>query len=451
MPITKHVKERILMAIISKQVKDDKMPELEDRKVVEHNDLITSIAKMDKTPLKIFELAASCIDTENPPKDNIVYLSKVELFKFFDVSDSNKHSRFKQAIEVMQKQAFFEVKEKKGKGFKYRSIVPIPTVTWNDYNDNVEIFFNPYIMPYLIDLGTKYTQYAISDIMELNSKYSIILYKWLSMHFNQFEYYTKKGERRKEQLEEYRNPIIKVSELRMITDTENEYKRSDHFEKWIIQTPLNEINAHSHFDVTYDKIKKGRSIDSIQFHITKKAQPQELNGEYKEREQDPAYLQGKKNREEQTALLSAKAMQNPYTMELLEFGILEMRNLADIHLMARLQEVVYPIYSEIEGQAGIKRVREHFETINNHKQDYSKPNIAQYLLVSARNFLASGDVIKKNNGKTKYLRSNGKVEAVNGNKIPDHRYKPAYVNETTPEEQKKLERIKKQLSDSMKK
>ena len=308
MPITKHVKERILMAIISKQVKDDKMPELEDRKVVEHNDLITSIAKMDKTPLKIFELAASCIDTENPPKDNIVYLSKVELFKFFDVSDSNKHSRFKQAIEVMQKQAFFEVKEKKGKGFKYRSIVPIPTVTWNDYNDNVEIFFNPYIMPYLIDLGTKYTQYAISDIMELNSKYSIILYKWLSMHFNQFEYYTKKGERRKEQLEEYRNPIIKVSELRIITDTENEYKRSDHFEKWIIQTPLNEINAHSHFDVTYDKIKKGRSIDSIQFHITKKAQPQELNGEYKEREQDPAYLQGKKNREEQTALLSAKAM-----------------------------------------------------------------------------------------------------------------------------------------------
>jgi plasmid replication initiation protein len=51
--------------------------------------------------------------------------------------------------------------------------------------------------------------------------------------------------------------------------------------------------------VTYDKIKKGRSIDSIQFHISKKAQPQELNGEYKEREQDPAYLQGKKNREEQ--------------------------------------------------------------------------------------------------------------------------------------------------------
>ncbi len=40
--------------------------ELSKRKVVEHNSLITSIAKMDKTPLKMFELAVSCIDTEKP-------------------------------------------------------------------------------------------------------------------------------------------------------------------------------------------------------------------------------------------------------------------------------------------------------------------------------------------------------------------------------------------------
>ena len=229
------------------------------------------------------------------------------------------------------------------------------------------------------------------------------------------------------------------------------YQTFKDFDRYILKNSLNEINQHTHFVVTYDKIKKGRAIDSILFHIAKKEQPQGLNGEYKAREQDPAYLQGKKNREEQTALLSAKAMQNPYTMELLEFGILEMRNLADIHLMARLQEVVYPIYSDIEGQAGIKRVREHFETINNHKQDYSKPNIAQYLLVSARNFLASGDVIKKEKGRTKYLRSNGKVIAVNGNKIPDHRYKSEYENETTSEQKEELEKIKKELSDKMKK
>ncbi|NEX59117.1 RepB family plasmid replication initiator protein, partial [Lactococcus lactis] len=79
--------------------------ELSKRKVVEHNSLITSIAKMDKTPLKMFELSVSCIDTEEPPKDHTVYLSKAELFAFFKVDDSNKHTRFKQAVENMQKQA----------------------------------------------------------------------------------------------------------------------------------------------------------------------------------------------------------------------------------------------------------------------------------------------------------------------------------------------------------
>ena len=441
------------MTIISNEKETIKIPEIEKRKVAEHNDLITSIAKMDKTPLKIFELAVSFIDTENPPSDNTVHLSKSEIYNFFDVSDNDKHSRFKKAITTLHKQSIFEIREmneKRGK-YEYQVISPLEKTTWNDYSDILTIKFTSSIMPYLINLKTNFTQYALLDIMELNSKYSIILYKWLSMQYNQYEHYKNKGGRRKEQLEKYCNPEIKVSELRVITDTSLEYKRFTHFETWIIEKPLEEINKHTHFMVTYEKIKKGRNIDSIQFHITKKVQPQELNGEYKEREQDPAYLQGKKNREEQTALLSAKAMQNPYTMELLEFEILEMRNLADISLMARLQEVVYPIYSEIEGQAGINRVREHFETIKNHRQDYSKPNIAQYLLVSARNFLASGDVIKKEKGKTKYLRTEGKVEVVNGNKIPDHRYKSAYVNETTPEEQRELERIKKEISNKISK
>ena len=441
------------MTIISNEKETIKIPEIEKRKVAEHNDLITSIAKMDKTPLKIFELAVSFIDTENPPSDNTVHLSKSEIYNFFDVSDNDKHSRFKKAITTLHKQSIFEIREmneKRGK-YEYQVISPLEKTTWNDYSDILTIKFTSSIMPYLINLKTNFTQYALLDIMELNSKYSIILYKWLSMQYNQYEHYKNKGGRRKEQLEKYCNPEIKVSELRVITDTSLEYKRFTHFETWIIEKPLEEINKHTHFMVTYEKIKKGRNIDSIQFHITKKVQPQELNGEYKEREQDPAYLQGKKNREEQIALLSANAMQNPFTMELLEFEILEMRNLADISLMARLQEVVYPIYSEIEKQAGIKRVREHFETIKNHRQDYSKPNIAQYLLVSARNFLASGDVIKKEKGKTKYLRAEGKVEAVNGNKIPDHRYKPAYVNETTPEEQRELERIKKEISNKISK
>ncbi len=209
--------------------------ELSKRKVVEHNDLITSIAKMNKTPLKMFELAVSCIDTEEPPKDNTVYLSKTDLFAFFKVSDNDKHSRFKEAVRAMQKEAYFEIKEEQDKGFKFKSIVPIPYVEWNDYNNEVTIRFDQAIMPYLINLKKNFTQHALSDLAELNSKYSIILYRWLSMNYNQYEHYSVKGGRRAEQVEAYRNPSISMQELRIMTDTIKEYPRFQSFESYVIK------------------------------------------------------------------------------------------------------------------------------------------------------------------------------------------------------------------------
>ncbi|MDP1007696.1 replication initiation protein, partial [Klebsiella pneumoniae] len=72
------------------------------------------------------------------------------------------------------------------------------------------------------------------------------------------------------QVEAYRNPTITVKELRVMTDTVNEYKRMFQFTEWILEKPLAEINAHTSFNVSYEKVKKGRSIDSIVFHIEKK-------------------------------------------------------------------------------------------------------------------------------------------------------------------------------------
>ena len=394
------------MTIISNEKETIKIPEIEKRKVAEHNDLITSIAKMDKTPLKIFELAVSFIDTENPPSDNTVHLSKSEIYNFFDVSDNDKHSRFKKAITTLHKQSIFEIREmneKRGK-YEYQVISPLEKTTWNDYSDILTIKFTSSIMPYLINLKTNFTQYALLDIMELNSKYSIILYKWLSMQYNQYEHYKNKGGRRKEQLEKYCNPEIKVSELRVITDTSLEYKRFTHFETWIIEKPLEEINKHTHFNVRYEKFKKGRSIDSIQFHISKKEKPQELNGEYKTREQDPAYMQDKANREEQEDKLFKQAMQNPYTMELITSTLLSPVEMTDITLMANLQQEVYPLYKELENIVGLEGVRKHLEYVSSKKLDYSKPNLVKYLKTAVMRYLDSGDTKQPEESKTRFLK-----------------------------------------------
>ncbi|WP_282667985.1 RepB family plasmid replication initiator protein [Lactococcus cremoris] len=375
------------MPIITEKQENKKqvltLNELSKRKVVEHNSLITSIAKMDKTPLKMFELAVSCINTEEPPKDNIIYLSKAELFTFFKVDDNDKHSRFKQAIAKMQEQAFFEIKEEKNKGFKFRRILPIPTVEWTDYDDKVMIQFNQFIMPYLIELKQNFTQYTLSEIMELNSKYSIILYKWLSMNYNQYEHYSNKGGRRAEQVENYRDPSISIKELRIMTDTIKEYKHFPHFENWILKKPLEEINAHTSFNVSYEKIKKGRSIDSIVFHIEKKRTAEDNS--YKL--EDQAYIEDKKAKEETEKDLYTEAMQSRYTTLLLENMLLSPFEMQDIKIMAGLQKNVYPLYDELKALRGLNGVKGHLSYVSSKQEAYSKRNIAKYLKKAIEHYL----------------------------------------------------------------
>ena len=357
--------------------------ELSKRKVVEHNSLITSIAKMDKTPLKMFELAVSLIDTDNPPQDQTVYLSKQEMFAFFKVNDNDKNSRFKQAIEKMQKQAFFQIKKEHDKGFKFVSIVPIPYVEWTDYNDEVKIEFHREIMPYLINLKTNFTQHALSDIAELNSKYAIILYRWLSMNYNQYDHYSVKGGRREEQVESYRNPKIGIRELREMTDTVNEYQRFDRFESYILKNSLKEINAHTTFNVTHEKVKKGRSIDSIVFHITKKTVADDIS--YKL--DDPAYIDDKIRQEESEKDLVYEAMKSPYTKLLMEHFLLSYIDLTDTAILSGLQKNVYPLYDELKELRGLKGVKEHLAYIRDKQDDYSKKNIAKYLKKSIEQYL----------------------------------------------------------------
>ena len=447
MPISNTQRSVFYMSSITEKAKNQKqvltLNELSKRKVVEHNSLITSIAKMDKTPLKMFELAVSCINTEEPPKDNTVYLSKADLFAFFKVSDNDKHSRFKQAVRAMQKEAYFEIKEEADKGFKFESIVPIPYVKWNDYNNEVIIRFDQAIMPYLINLKKNFTQHALSDLAELNSKYSLILYRWLSMNYSQYEHYSTKGGRRAEQVEAYRNPSITVKELRVITDTVNEYKRFDSLETWILKKPLEEINAHTSFNVSYEKVKKGRSIDSIVFHIEKK--PVAKNEYYKQEEQDPVYLENKADREAKQKMLFAEAMQSPYTKLLGEKWLINVADMQNISTMTGLAEKVYPLYDELKEARGLKGVETHLSYVASKQEGYSKRNVVKYLKTAIEGYLptvALQDLEQPERANTKKPKPRTLEEVAKD-------FLPEYENITTETEKEELRQMKAEIEKKL--
>lgn len=435
------------MPIISEKQENQKqvltLNDLEKRKVVEHNSLITSIAKMDKTPLKMFELAVSCIDTEEPPKDHTVYLSKAELFAFFKVSDNDKHSRFKEAVEKMQKQAFFKIKEKKEHGFEFENIVPIPYVKWTDYHDEVLIRFSPEIIPYLVNLKKNFTQHALSDLAELNSKYSIILYRWLSMNYNQYEHYSVKGGRREEQVESYRNPSISIRELREMTDTIKEYSRFQSFENRVLKNAVVEITQHTSFNVSYEKVKKGRSIDSIVFHIAKK--PVAKNEYYKQEEQDPVYLENKADREVKQQALFTEAMQSPYTKLLGEKWLINVADMQNISTMTGLAEKVYPLYDELKEARGLKGVETHLSYVASKQEGYSKRNVVKYLKTAIEGYLptvALQDLEQPERANTKKPKPRTLEEVAKD-------FLPEYENITTETEKEELRQIKAEIDKKL--
>lgn len=376
--------------------------ELEKKKIVEHNDLIMSSAKMDTVPLKFFELAVAEIDTFNPPKDNTIYLSKKDMFKFLNAKDNDKdkYYRFKQAISKMQKQAFFEIREEKGKGFVFRNIVPIPYVEWKSYSDEVKIRFDVEIMPYLTELKTNFTQFALTDIQGLNSKHSIIIYKWINMNYNQFEYYKKNGNRDGQQLYKLCNPVIEVDELRWLTNTQKEYVgRFTNFELYVIKKPIKEINKYTRFNVTYDKIREGRKITKIQFHIS---------------------LKGEKTIEDSSkskkVVTLADAQQSPYSQLLMGALLITFNDMQNETLMLSLAAKIYPKYDEFVEKYSLDMLKKHLEYVKAHSTNIK--DLVTYLdnaLQGYQNKLATQE---KDNKESK--PKNRKKGTIQKEKIPDY-------------------------------
>ncbi|MDU7427142.1 MAG: RepB family plasmid replication initiator protein, partial [Staphylococcus epidermidis] len=170
-----------------------------------------------------------------------------------------------------------------------------------------------------------------------------------------------------------------------MTDTVKLYKEFRDLDKRVLKESLEEINTHTSFNVTYEKVKKGRSIDSIVFHITKK--PVARNDFYKLEEQDPIYLQDKANKEQAEELLAGKALKSKYTKLLLDNMLLSPYEMTDTSLMAGLQAHVYPLYDELKKLRGLNGVKDHLSYVSSKQEAYSKRNVAKYLKKAIEQYL----------------------------------------------------------------
>lgn len=228
-------------------------------RVVQDNNLIQAINKLDRTTFKVFEMAVSCIDTNNPKQE--ITLSKHDIFNFLDMGNSNRYTRMEEVMKRLSQQGIILNLPNDEKML----VNVTSTLRWGtkDDNDRVIIRFNDLIMPYLVELKANFTQYQITEIKGLNSKYSLILFKWLMMKHNAYQ----------------SNPEISMKELRELTDTVDEYTdRFNNFNNKVLKVAKDEITKHTTLNVSYTKIaRKGRKITSIQWHVKEKTKDKAID------------------------------------------------------------------------------------------------------------------------------------------------------------------------------
>ena len=329
-----------------------------DSIVAQHNDLITAVARMEKIPLKLFEMAVGAYDSKSD--SNEVEIDKELVYDFLDIKGGSRSKRLEKALIDLHQHAVFTLTHKEDDGTETTmTISPISSTSYNSAGSKIKLRFDRDLLPYISMLQTNFTQYRLSDIAELGSKYAIVLYKLLTMSYNQYGYYRKHPDKGKTpaQIDAMANPHFTLAELKHITGTENCYPRFNSFDQSVIKPAIKEICDKTDYSIAYDKHKTGRRVTGIVFHIKRDG---------------ISYVKNKDRSEPEPAVkLDAIELQtvlgSPYTGLLMAAGLTDPIALTgDASYQRGLLERLYPAYDRFVERFDQAALERHVKYVGEH-------------------------------------------------------------------------------------
>lgn len=353
---------------------------LDNRIVSEHNDLIRSTANMTSLSLKLFEIAVSAMDSREKQPSHEVRINKEQIYNALGIKGTSKNQQLSKALNTLRKSSNFEITTEQNGEIHDIGITPVYYADNNYSSDYAVIRFAPEILPFITDLKKNFTQYQLNDILHLKNKYAVSMYRWFTMNYRQYEYYANSGKRREDQIEKYANPEITLEELRKLTGTEKKYSAFYDVRRYIIDPICNEITKHTKYNITYDRIKSGRKVVAIKFHISKKGE--------KKVEKDSI-----------VSVSLADFLQNRYSQLLIGAGLLDMSKVtSDEKYRGTIVGTLYPAYDKFLKNADITDLDNHLHYVaQNMKQ---KPdNLARYLAKAIANYSEKRKQQKPKNSK----------------------------------------------------
>jgi len=227
-------------------LKDDKALVVKDNKLIEAHFKLTKLEQ---------HIVLSMVSKIH--KDDVEFKRyKMPIKEFFGAEYGSKYEEMKNATErLMQK----IIKIKKEKSFL--QVAWLSSAEYYEGEGIVELEFSPKLKPYLLQLKEKFTAYELANVIEFNSTYSIRIYELLK------------------QYEKIKSRNIELDELQKMMGTE--YKTFYDFKRKVIEIAERELKEKADIYFTYNPIKFGRKVNSIEFHIKTKKKTEHKKMDYK--------------------------------------------------------------------------------------------------------------------------------------------------------------------------
>ena len=223
----------------------------ENMKVVHANELVQQAHwQVKEVPLKLFKILVACIDTNHPPKDNTVTITKSELLKTLKSKNdtvSTNYTYLKKRLRELQATSI-------GLGDKDETYVSlVSNIKWLPESDVITCRFDNDLMPYLVDLKERFIQYEV-DLLPRFTKYGLILFEYLTSYEDQY----KTGQ-----------VTLTIDQFRALMGIDQKkYKVFKDLEKYVIKTAVENMNSAggAKYLCRYEKIKTGAKVTAVTFY-----------------------------------------------------------------------------------------------------------------------------------------------------------------------------------------
>lgn len=222
--------------------------------VVKSNAVIEASYRLSVMEQRVILAAISQIRRDQQVSDDVMYELNVNSLRELSGTRSKAiYSELKEAVNHLYERSIVIEKlpnsyEKTTKKLKTRWI---QAAIYLDDEGIIKLRFAKDIIPYLNQLNSHFTSYALAEVIQLTSAHAYRLYELLIQ-------YRKIGKRE-----------IAVDDLRRWLDLGEKYNVLYDLKRRVIDPAIRQINERTPYQVNYSQKKSGRTVTHFQFSFSK--------------------------------------------------------------------------------------------------------------------------------------------------------------------------------------